>query len=300
MSPTRATARVSTVLETAAVWRVRGMELRLGPVPILMGVVNVTPDSFSDGGRYASAERAIARGLALVEAGAAILDVGGESTRPGAEPVPPEEELRRILPVVRGLAERTRVPLSIDTTKLEVARAALESGARIVNDVSALRFAPGIADLAAESGAGLVLMHMRGEPRTMQADPRYGDLLGEIGSELLTAAGAAERAGVERSAIVLDPGIGFGKTAADSYRLIARLEELAANGYPVLVGHSRKSFLDPGRRRDPAERVPESIAGGLLAALGGAAILRVHDVEPHARALSVYDRWLEAMRGSEG
>ena len=284
---------VPAVLEPA-VWRVRGGELRLGDTPLLMGVINVTPDSFSDGGLHDSAAAAVAHGLALARAGAAILDVGGESTRPGAEPVSEEEERARVLPVVRELARRTDVPLSIDTTKLQVARLALEAGARIVNDVSALRFSPELAELAAETGAGLVLMHMRGEPRTMQADPRYADLLGEIGGELLAAAKAAEAAGVDRASIVLDPGIGFGKTAADSIRLIARLESLTALGYPVLVGHSRKSFLDPGKRREPRGRLPESIAAGLLAAIGGAAILRVHDVEAHARALEIYGRWLAA------
>ena len=278
-----------------AVWCVRARTLPLGPVPLLMGVVNVTPDSFSDGGAFLDPDRAVEHGLALAAAGASILDVGGESTRPGADPVALEEELERVIPVVEGLARSTSAALSIDTMKLEVARAALDAGASIVNDVSALRFAPDLAELAAETGAGLVLMHMRGEPRTMQSDPRYDDLFAEIGGELEAAAERARAAGVAREAIVLDPGIGFGKTAADSLRLLAGLGRLAAAGYPLLVGHSRKSFLDPERRRAARDRLPESLAAGLLAALGGAAILRVHDVEEHARALAIYARWREAV-----
>lgn len=290
----------AATVRRSAVWRVRGGDLPLGPIPLLMGIVNVTPDSFSDGGRHALPERAIAHGLALAGAGAAILDVGGESTRPGAAPVPAGEELARVMPVVQGLAERASVPISIDTTKPDVAREALAAGAAIVNDVSALFSGAAIAELAAEAGAGLVLMHRKGEPPTMQDDPRYGDLFGEIAELLFAAAEAAERAGVDPAGIALDPGIGFGKTAADSYRLLAGIERFAATGRPVLVGHSRKSFLDPDRRHAPAERVPESIAAGVLAAIGGAAILRVHDVAAHARALGVYARYLAARSGETG
>jgi dihydropteroate synthase len=283
-----------------AVWRVRSHELALGPIPLLMGVVNVTPDSFSDGGSFLDVERAIERGRALAAAGAAILDVGGESTRPGADSVPLELELERTLPVVEGLARSTHAAISIDTTKLEVARAALEAGASILNDVSALRFAPGIAKLAAEAGAGLVLMHMKGEPRTMQRDPRYDDLVGEVAKELAAAAAAAQRAGVPHEAIVVDPGIGFGKTPRDSWRLIVEIGRFSALGYPVLVGHSRKTFLDPDKRRPPRERIPESLAAGLLAALNGARILRVHDVDEHARMLTAYERYLEAGARGDG
>jgi len=259
-----------------------------------MGVLNVTPDSFSDGGLHLSATQAVQHGLEMIEAGADLLDVGGESTRPGAPPVDPAEELDRVLPVVEGLVVRTGVPISVDTTKLEVAREAVAAGAHVLNDVSALRFDPGLADLAAATGVGLVLMHMRGEPRTMQDDPRYHDLLGEIGAILQEAAGRARAAGVDREAIVLDPGIGFGKTVRDSYRLLASLERLREMGYPILIGHSRKTFLDPERKQEPAERLPESLAAGILAALGGATVLRVHDVAPHRRALAVLARWREA------
>jgi dihydropteroate synthase len=286
---------VSQVIASEPViWRVRDRELVLGSVPLLMGVVNATPDSFSDGGRFLSHDHAIAHGLSLVEAGASLLDIGGESTRPGAQSVSVDEEITRVVPVIRAVAERVDVPLSIDTTKVEVAQAALEAGASIVNDVSALRFAPALAGLAADENAGLVLMHMRGEPRTMQNDPRYADLFGEISGELETAAALAEAAGVDHRAIVLDPGIGFGKAMVDNYRILAHLGVLARVGYPLMIGHSRKTFLDPDGRHAPAERLPESLAAGLLAALGGARILRVHDVVAHTRALVVYRRWLEA------
>ncbi|MGH7589598.1 MAG: dihydropteroate synthase [Gemmatimonadota bacterium] len=279
---------------SSRVWRIRGGSLSIGSAPLLMGVLNVTPDSFSDGGLYLSATEAIGHGLEMIEEGADLLDVGGESTRPGAPPVDPAKELDRVLPVVEGLVARTGVPISVDTTKLEVAREAVAAGAHVLNDVSALRFDPGLADLAAATGVGLVLMHMRGEPRTMQDDPRSDDLLGEIGAILRQAAGRAQAAGVDREAIVLDPGLGFGKTVRDSYRLLASLERLRELGYPLLIGHSRKTFLDPERTREPAERLPESLAAGILAALGGAAILRVHDVVPHQRALVVLARWREA------
>ncbi len=253
----------------------------------------MTPDSFSDGGAHLEPAAAVEHGLRLVEEGADLLDVGGESTRPGATPVDPDEELDRILPVIEALVDRAGVPISVDTTKSGVARVAFEAGARILNDVSALRFDPELADVAADHGAGLILMHMRGEPRTMQVDPRYDDLLGEIGAELDRGAGRAREAGVHAASIVLDPGIGFGKTIRDSYRVLAAVERLAGLGYPILIGHSRKSFLDPERRVPAGERLPESIAAGVLAALGGASILRVHDVAEHRRALEVLERWGE-------
>lgn len=279
----------------AAVWRAGGRTIPLEPRPRLMGIVNVTPDSFSDGGEFLSPDRAIEHGVALAAEGADMLDIGGESTRPGARPVSAEEEIDRVLPVIEGLAARVDLPLSVDTTKLEVARAAVAAGATIVNDVSALRFAPDLAGLAADTGAGLVLMHMKGEPRTMQDDPRYEDLLAEVGDHLLAAARRAENEGVERSAIVLDPGIGFGKTARDNWRLLAGLSRLTP-GYPTLIGHSRKSFLDPAGKSAPSERLPQTLAAGLLAALNGAAILRVHDVSAHLRLLETYRGYEDARR----
>jgi len=259
-----------------------------------MGIVNVTPDSFSDGGEALEPAAAIERGRRLVREGAEILDVGGESTRPGAGPVPVEVELGRVVPVVERLAADGDAVISIDTTKVEVARAALEAGAAIVNDVSALRFEPGLAGLVAETGAGLVLMHMKGEPRTMMDDPRYGDLIGEVTAELGIAAGTARAAGIAREAIALDPGIGFGKTSADNLRLLAGIDRLAAFGHPVVIGHSRKTFLDPDGTFRPRERVPESLAAAVVAAWNGAAVLRVHDVAEHARALGVLRRYRQA------
>jgi dihydropteroate synthase len=218
-----------------------------------MGILNVTPDSFSDGGRYADPEVALAQALRMIDEGADLIDIGGESTRPGSDPVSAEEEIARVRPVIELLRPRTAVPLSIDTRKTEVAKAALDLGVDVVNDISGLRGDEERAALCAASGAGLVLMHMQGEPATMQRAPRYDDVVSEVKGYLFDAARRAEEQGLPREAIALDPGIGFGKTARDSWRLLAGLSELAPR-YPVLVGHSRKSFLDPGGSRPPSER----------------------------------------------
>jgi dihydropteroate synthase len=259
-----------------------------------MGIVNVTPDSFSDGGAFAGTEAAIEHGLRLAAEGAAILDVGGESTRPGAGPVPEAEELRRVLPVIRGLAARAGVPVSVDTTKAAVAEAALAAGATIVNDVSALRFDPRLGELAARAGAALVLMHMRGEPRTMQEDPRYGDLLGEVVAELAAGVARAAAAGIGQERIIVDPGIGFGKALEHNLELLDRLDALTILGRPILVGPSRKAFI--GRILDlPAsERIEGTIAACCLAAARGAHLVRVHDVGAVRRALRVCDAILGA------
>ncbi|MGH2762069.1 MAG: dihydropteroate synthase [Thermoleophilaceae bacterium] len=253
----------------------------------LMGVVNVTPDSFSDGGLFLEADAAIEQGLRLAGEGANVLDVGGESTRPGAEPVPELEELERVLPVVEALAgEGHRV--SIDTAKLGVARAALGAGATIVNDVSAFRFAPELAGLVAGAGAGCCLMHMLGEPRTMQQDPRYDDVVSEVKAFLEERLAFAIDAGVPEERIWLDPGIGFGKTVAHNLELLRRLDEIVAIGRPVVVGTSRKSFLGKLTGDRPAEeRLPGTIATNVLALERGASVFRVHDVAPVADALAV-------------
>ncbi|MGH2781538.1 MAG: dihydropteroate synthase [Thermoleophilaceae bacterium] len=253
----------------------------------LMGVVNVTPDSFSDGGLFLEADAAIEQGLRLAGEGANVLDVGGESTRPGAEPVPELEELERVLPVVEALAgEGHRV--SIDTAKLGVARAALGAGATIVNDVSAFRFAPELAGLVAGAGAGCCLMHMLGEPRTMQQDPRYDDVVSEVKAFLEERLAFATDAGVPEERIWLDPGIGFGKTVAHNLELLRRLDEIVAIGRPVVVGTSRKSFLGKLTGDRPAEeRLPGTIATNVLALERGASVFRVHDVAPVADALAV-------------
>jgi dihydropteroate synthase len=254
-----------------------------------MGVVNVTPDSFSDGGRYLDPQAAIAHGLALEVEGAAILDVGGESTRPGATAVVLEEELRRVLPVIGGLAARgARARISVDTSKAAVAAAALGAGATIVNDVTALRADPEMAGVIAEAEADCCLMHMLGDPRTMQDDPRYDDVVADVKSFLEERMAHAVEAGIAERRILLDPGIGFGKTVEHNLELLRRLDEIVALGRPVVIGTSRKSFL--GRltgRSDPGDRVPGTIASCVIAYERGARIFRVHDVAPVHDALSV-------------
>jgi dihydropteroate synthase len=254
-----------------------------------MGIVNVTPDSFSDGGRLGSVDAAVAHGLRLVEQGADILDIGGESTRPGAEPVAEAEEIVRVVPVIQGLRARWAGPISIDTMKPAVARAAVAAGATMWNDVTALGFAPDSPATAAELGCDVVLMHMKGEPRTMQADPHYDDVVEEVAGWLSSRADAAMAAGVARGRIWLDPGIGFGKTAAHNLALTAQLDRLAATGFPVLYGASRKRVIqsvDP-TATDSGDRLGGSLALALEAARRGAGIVRVHDVRETVQALAV-------------
>jgi dihydropteroate synthase len=252
----------------------------------LMGVVNVTPDSFSDGGLYLDPETAIAHGRELAEAGAEILDVGGESTRPGADPVDAEEELRRVVPVIRGLRD-AGCEISVDTSKANVADAALEAGATIVNDVTALRGDSGMAALCAERGATVVLMHMLGEPRTMQDDPHYEDVVAEVKAFLGERLEAAVAAGIAEENVWLDPGIGFGKTPAHSMELLRRLGELRELGRPLVIGTSRKSFIGKVDGSGPGERLGGTIASSVLAAAEGAAVLRVHDVAEVGQALAM-------------
>jgi dihydropteroate synthase len=256
------------------------------PAPSVMGVVNVTPDSFSDGGVNLGPDAAIATARRMVEEGAAIVDIGGESTRPGAEPVSLGEELRRVVPVLEAVG--TELPISIDTAKAAVARQAVELGAELVNDVTALRGDPGMADTVADSGAYLCLMHMQGEPRTMQADPRYDDVVSEVRAFLEDRLWFAIAAGVQEDRILLDPGIGFGKTVEHNFELIRRLDELVAIGRPLVVGFSRKSSLgrilgDPKAKTGP---LSASLAAAVAAYERGATILRVHDVREHVEALT--------------
>jgi dihydropteroate synthase len=252
-----------------------------------MGIVNVTPDSFSDGGLFLDSDAAVGRGLVLAEEGAAILDVGGESTRPGAAPVSEEEERRRVLPVVERLVAAGH-RISIDTTKLAVARAALDAGATLVNDVSAFRFDPGMVGLVAERGVHCCLMHMLGEPRTMQEDPRYEDVVSDVKAFLEERLGFAVDEGVAEERVWLDPGIGFGKTLAHNLELLRRLGEIVAIGRPVVVGTSRKSFLGRLAGGKPeGERLPGTIATNVLAFERGASVFRVHDVAPVLDALTV-------------
>jgi dihydropteroate synthase len=252
---------------------------------LVMGVVNVTPDSFSDGGRYLRAPDAIDHGRRLLADGADLVDVGGESTRPGAEPVAAAEEAERVAPVVAALARAGRV--SIDTTKVAVAEAALRAGATYVNDVSAFRFDPELAGLVADAGVECCLMHLRGEPRTMQDDPRYDDVVDDVRAHLEERLAFAVREGVREERIHLDPGIGFGKTLAHNLELLRRLDEIVALGRPVVVGTSRKSFLGRLTGRETADRLPGTIATNVLALAAGARIFRVHDVAPVRDALTV-------------
>jgi dihydropteroate synthase len=278
----------------------RGRRLDLGSEPAVMGVVNVTPDSFSDGGLYSDPARAVARALEMFEAGAAIVDVGGESTRPStygeAETVPAEEEIARILPVIEGIRTSTDRPVSIDTRKASVARAALAAGADLVNDVSALRYDPGMLPLVLAETAGVLLMHMRGtDPRTMQADTTYSHPIADVASELAVAASNAIEAGVAAESIAIDPGLGFGKSPEGNLQLLRHLAAFRSLGFPVAVGASRKAFVRRFSRvadeAPVADRLPGSLAALAAARTGGAAIVRVHDVEESMRFL----RMLEAI-----
>lgn len=267
-------------------WNLGSRTLDVGR-PRVMGILNLTPDSFSDGGELDSLEAAIARARRMVEAGADLLDVGGESTRPGAEEVPADEELRRILPFLREAAGSLPVPVSVDTRKAEVARAAVEAGATIVNDVSGLRHDPEMASFLAGAGVGVVLMHMRGTPADMRSRADYDDVVGEVRDELASRMDAARSAGIPEDRIVVDPGIGFAKDAAQSYRIVREMHRLLELGPPLLVGPSRKSFLGRVLGTPPRERVEGTVVTCALAYLGGARIFRVHDVEPVVRGLAV-------------
>ncbi len=275
--------------------RLKRVRLSLTP-PVIMGILNVTPDSFSDGGEFLSVSRALDHARRMLADGAAIIDVGGESTRPGASPVPVEEELARTVPVVRALVEELGAVVSIDTSKPEVMRAAVEAGAELINDVNALR-APGALEAAAESGAAVCLMHMQGTPRDMQHDPRYRDVVAEVRTFLQERASACLAAGIPAESIVLDPGFGFGKRLEHNLALFRHLPDLAALGYPLLVGVSRKSMVGAlTGQDDPRHRVYGSVALALLAVQRGASILRVHDVAATREVLACW----EAIEGQEG
>jgi dihydropteroate synthase len=255
--------------------------------PRVMGIVNVTPDSFSDGGRYGEVDAALAHGQRLLSEGADILDIGGESSRPGAHPVSAEEELGRVLPVLEG-ALRLGCPISIDTAKPELMRAALALGVDIVNDINALRAPGALEQVAAHPSCGVCLMHMQGEPRSMQAEPVYGDVVREVGDFLVARAELLRQAGVAAERIVLDPGIGFGKTAAHNFELLKRQDALLQRGYPLLVGWSRKSSLGALTGRGSSDRMVASVAAALAAVQRGAHIVRVHDVAATVDALKVW------------
>jgi dihydropteroate synthase len=253
---------------------------------LVLGIVNVTPDSFSDGGKLAGAAHAIAQGLKLREQGADLIDVGGESTRPGATPVPADEELRRVIPVVEALA-REGVAVSVDTMKPEVMRASIDAGCAAINDVNAFR-APGALEAVAPAPVGVIAMHMQGTPASMQQAPVYADVVAEVAAFLRERAQALERAGVERSRIVLDPGFGFGKSFEHNLALMRGLPALAAMGYPILAGVSRKRMIGEITGREVGDRVAGSVAAALVAVQNGARLVRVHDVKETVDALRVW------------
>jgi dihydropteroate synthase len=279
------------------VWRCRDHMFRIGPRPLVMGIVNVTPDSFSDGGRFQDPAAAIDHGLNLVAEGADILDVGGESTRPGAAEVPADEELRRVLPVVRELAKRAGVPVSVDTSKSSVARACLDTGASIINDVSGLRGDPQMPAVCVAAGAGVVVMHMQGDPRTMQANPTYADVVTEVGDFLAERLTALANVGIPAEAVCLDPGIGFGKTLTHTLTQLHRLAEYRRFGRPVCLGVSRKGFIGQLTGRPRTERLAGTLAVNCFAVAAGAAqVLRVHDVAATRDAAVLYEAIATAPR----
>lgn len=271
-------------------WTFAGQDWQLGSFPRLMGIVNVTPDSFSDGGLWSTPDAAVAHALELVQQGADVLDVGGESTRPGAAPVDVDEELRRVIPVIQRLADLTAVPISIDTMKAAVAREALAAGATIVNDVSALTFDPRMPEVCAASDCGIILMHMQGTPQTMQLEPRYDDAVREIRDYLQQRCAVLEQAGIDPLRIMVDPGIGFGKTARHNLEILSQVSAFRDFGRPVLIGHSRKRFLGKLIGRKVDERLAGSIGVSIALAQQHADMLRVHDVAAIRDALTAWRR----------
>jgi dihydropteroate synthase len=275
--------------ERSARWRLKTRTLSFGRLPLLMGVINATPDSFSDGGLFFDPAAAIDHGQLLAEQGAAILDVGGESTRPFSTPVSEVEELRRVIPVIEGLSATTPVPISIDTSKAAVAREAVAAGAEIINDIAALQGDPEMQRVAIESGAGLCIMHMQGTPQTMQLDPRYGDVVEEIAAFLARRRDELVAAGVDRERICLDPGIGFGKTHQHNLTLLAHCDRFHAIGQPLLVGPSRKGFIAKVLGDKQADRTAATVGVALALARQGVQIIRLHDIAPARHALLLFD-----------
>ena len=278
-----------TAVTRAECWKLRTRTLAFGRLPLLMGIVNVTPDSFSDGGRYFDHDAAVEHGLQLVAEGADILDIGGESTRPGALPVEEQEEIRRIQPVVESLCRRTDVPISVDTSKAAVARSAIDAGAEIINDITALSGDSAMLPLVAETGVGVCIMHMRGEPRTMQENPHYADVVAEVLEYLRNRRDALLTASVEQACIAVDPGIGFGKTTEHNLKLLAAAEKFHGLGCPVLIGHSRKRFLEEMIGNSQCDRTAGVIGVALALARRRVQILRVHDVAAVRQALLLFE-----------
>ncbi len=273
---------------TANFWSLNDRQLQFDRLPALMGIVNVTPDSFSDGGRFADPEAAVQHALGMVAGGASILDVGGESTRPYSEPVETAEEIRRVIPVIREIRKQTDTAISIDTSKADVARAAINSGANIINDVTGFRD-PAMIEVAADSGAGVCVMHMQGTPQTMQDDPQYDDVVEDVFQYLAVRRDALIESGITREKICLDPGVGFGKTHAHNLQLVAGCERFHALGCPVLVGHSRKGFIGKIIGDKTADRDPATLAITLALAARAIHVIRVHEITQTSRALLAFD-----------
>ncbi len=273
-------------------WKCRNRIIRLGERTRVMGILNVTPDSFSDGGSFVDPGAAVTHALEMVEQGADIIDIGGESTRPGAEPVTGKEEIERTVPVIQGIRQESDIPLSIDTTKAEVAAEALSAGADIINDVSAFEADPDMVKVAAQTGAGVVLMHMKGTPRTMQKNPVYDDVVAEVRDYLKQRVEYAEQHGVARDCIAVDPGIGFGKTTEHNLELLRHLPDLCLSGWPLLIGASRKSFIGQiTGRTNPADRLAGSLGVAAWSVANGTHILRVHDVFDTCDVCRMLDRF---------
>jgi len=283
--------------ERPNLWRTSRRIFRFPPRPLIMGVLNVTPDSFYDGGRYLSPEDAVRQAERMVDEGADIIDIGGESTRPFSSPVDEREEIRRILPVLKLIIRKFDLPISIDTYKSGVARITIEEGAEIINDISALRFDKGMAETVATYRAGVVLMHIRGQPADMQIETTYDDLLNEIASHLDSSLVRAERSGISREHTVIDPGIGFGKKLEDNYRLIRSIPFFQRSGRPVMVGPSRKSFIWKILGSTPEDSLEGTISASIFSYLYGADILRVHDVGAIRKALVIARRFVDEGKG---
>ena len=280
----------SSPVSPSALLKTSRREIAIGERTLVMGIINATPDSFSDGGRFPSPAMAVEEALRMVDDGADMIDIGGESSRPGSDPVPAAEELRRVMPIIRGLAGKISVPISIDTVKAVVAREALAEGAEIINDISAMTYDDGMASVAAGAGAALILMHMRGLPKTMQTgDLMYRSLLGEVIAFLKERIDSAGQMGITPAQIMIDPGIGFGKTALDNLRLIRRLDEFKVLGRPIVTGVSRKSFIGHVTGGGPQERIEGTAAAVTAAILNGCRVIRVHDVKTMKRVAAMAD-----------
>ena len=280
-------------------WSFGGQQLALGEFPLLMGIVNVTPDSFSDGGMYDDPQRAIDHALQLVEDGADLLDIGGESTRPGSDPVSAADELRRVIPVIEKLASIVQTPISVDTTKSAVAREAIAAGAHIINDISGLTHDAHMTDVCCETDAGVICMHMQGTPQTMQQNPHYDNVVTEIGDYFRERIKTLTAAGIAAERIVIDPGIGFGKMAEHNLQILSHIASFRSLGRPVLIGHSRKRFLKSILGREVEERLMGTIGVSLALALQQTDILRVHDVASHRDALTACRSVLNASLGGD-